>query len=63
MKRIHHHIIFYVWVTTTVVMVALPARAQTGRWPNGADVALSLTFDDGLQEHYTIVYPLLHNII
>ena len=62
MKRIHHHIIFYVWVTTTVVMVALPARAQTGRWPNGADVALSLTFDDGLQEHYTIVYPLLQEL-
>ena len=38
------------------------AKKGTGRWPNGADVALSLTFDDGLLEHYTVVFPLLKEL-
>lgn len=39
-----------------------PSIAEGVVWPNGAKLAVSLTFDDGLLEHYTVVYPLLKEL-
>ena len=61
MKRIHTHR-FLALLMIVFLGLSTPAHAQSHRWPNGAEVAVSLTFDDGLLEHYTIVFPLLKEL-
>ena len=39
-----------------------PSIAEGVEWPNGAKLAVSITFDDGLLEHYTVAYPLLKEL-
>lgn len=41
-----------------LVLVALPARAQT-RWPNGAKAAVVLTYDDALESQLVDAIPAL----
>jgi peptidoglycan/xylan/chitin deacetylase (PgdA/CDA1 family) len=48
----------YELVSIAEVLAAYDEQKRTGRWPLPRNAAL-LTFDDGLVDHYTYVFPLL----
>lgn len=54
MKKMHYMIILIILVATIIVILFLaPVKSKY------ETACLSLTFDDGLESHYTTVYPLL----